>query len=180
MPGIIDLLIERTPVGIPSAYDEAIELQKVHNLGAPSQEGPADALRHMYASALIAQRGGKITSDAMGSIFEELTRVFGPPTYTKKGETPEEALYAYRMDMHNNALGSEIGSKTDTPEEALNMILDKMRQSTEQVTQWDGPSDDQGLYDDAFPVIWNRQHYADSPEQTKAKLDSLTAADFLR
>ncbi len=68
-----------------------------------AQEGPADALRHCYLAAMLARDIGY--TDAMDVLVaHEMNADWGTP--------------ASRMDLHNNAVGLEIGTRMKAASDA--------------------------------------------------------------
>lgn len=168
MSGIEDLTYN-TPFGIFSVGDES-RLTDQLGLPAPYHEGPGDAMRHAYAAALATQRVGPWAAKQLGDTVEFVERLKSPNYKPGKYVDPHHEL-ATNMDYHNNKTGIMVGEQMETPEEALLMIFDLMSQSTGQATQWGDDQDD--FYDDAFPIVWNRQHYDESPEEVERIIEHL-------
>lgn len=80
--------------GLPEAEAAARYQASIHN-------GPADAARHCYWSALLASK--LAYNDAMRVVF---THEFGQIDSAEAGERLEA-----RMDLHNDRVGLEIGTR---------------------------------------------------------------------
>jgi hypothetical protein len=71
------------------------------------QSGPADAFRHITASAEATRRYGADTAEFLGNTVENVGDI--------GGQKPSER----KMDIHNNAIGRRIGSEAKSFEEIV-------------------------------------------------------------
>jgi len=119
------------------------------------EDGPGDALRHALASAVLTQKYGRSLAWLGGNLNEWASSGRGTPQFNQ---------LSVDQDDYNNLYGRNIGSETETPEEAFLRILDDMERSTNQETFYRGKT--RNDMDTSVPVIWNRSLYNESPEQT--------------
>ncbi len=108
-----------------SIYDISRDAAK--ESGFPGEHnGPADAFRHIVASAEAARRYGEAIASNLGSLNEIVGDM--------KGQPPEER----RMDDANNAIGIRIGIDARDFDE----ILERARAAIEDAARHDGAGTD--------------------------------------
>lgn len=158
------------PLDLWSIYREAKDLGS--HLPGHLREGPGDALRHAYASARATQEYGPERAKRWGEWYED----YGPGSFGYPWENDQEASVRKlnrEADLRANAVGRQVGQTATTREEALKGILGLMHKSTGQDSFWQEQDPSQNRQDTTVPLSWNRQHYAEDPQQTRTGIEQL-------
>ena len=87
------------------------------------EDGPIDALRHSQFNALNTQTAGSDVTKALGDAHEQ--------------DRPKSNPLAIEMDLHNIAIGREVGAKNPnaSPKQLTNILLDRMQKGDLKVCQ---------------------------------------------
>lgn len=102
------------PVEGPELAGRAEQAAKAKYKNNEQWLGEGDAFRHMAWQALMTQKYGRIPAALVGYAHEMgLGGQFGNPEQTNKEE---------QMDLANNALGREIGSKYDNVDDMMKAL----------------------------------------------------------
>mgnify|MGYP006865012405 CR=1 FL=1 len=171
--GMMDDLIDNALSIVFPEIDEATAFAKQSGLPAPTNEGPGDALRHMYGAAISAQRRGYQNTVDYGGYKENLDNLFGLSNLFRNEQEQKSYENSRLMDERNNQIGAHIGFTSKTPEEALQRIYALMELSANQDSKWSETNPTLFGIDERYPVIWNRQHYREKPPVVKGMIGGL-------
>lgn len=87
--------------------------QIAREVGSDGHNDPGDAARHMAMMALLARRFGETPAKLAGYAHEALN---------------PNVHYEFDMDVANNALGARLGVGTSSDDEAIERVMQALRQ----------------------------------------------------
>jgi len=111
-PGMLSMFMDPHTIKSPASWAAYNQLG-----GAGESGGNTDALRHLLGAATLARRQGPTYAQTALNWHENPNI----PVFLGGGHGQPEHDRA--MDLHNNALGMQIGTTAKTYDEALNMAM---------------------------------------------------------
>ena len=111
-PGMLSMFMDPHTIKSPASWAAYNQLG-----GGGESGGDTDALRHLLGAATLARRQGPTYAQTVLNWHENPNI----PVFLGGGHGQPEHDRA--MDLHNNALGMQIGTTAKTYDEALNMAM---------------------------------------------------------
>jgi hypothetical protein len=111
-PGLLSMFMDPHTIKSPASWAAYNQLG-----GAGESGGDTDALRHLLGAATLARRQGPSYAQTALNWHENPNI----PVFLGGGHGQPE--YDRTMDVHNNALGMQIGATAKSYDEALNMAM---------------------------------------------------------
>lgn len=108
----LDALRNYFDVGALRARASELGNQIAQEVGSGGHNDPGDAARHMAMMALLARRFGETPAKLAGYAHEALNPNFRPE---------------FKMDVANNAIGARLGASAKSDDEAINRIMQALR-----------------------------------------------------
>jgi hypothetical protein len=150
--------------------------------GQLGQDDQQDAMRHMLAAGTLTRKYNPTIAELLGKAHEYSTSPLAALRFMLgRGQMPSD----YEQDIHNNALGIELGQKAKTQTELEKLVLEAAEQAANQRTpgrawigavQNDAPKTkyaDGGAAFGVFPQMKARRAKQDRTASANAPLSAL-------